>query len=261
MKKLLWFGVVMMLLAPVSVRAQSAFDGTWKVDLKTAKFPKKPDVEVLQNGMYHCKSCVPPINIRADGRDHKIVSEDPCYAILSVKVIDSRTVEFTSKKNGKITDTGKETVSPDGNTETVEDTNTCNGKAEPIKSESELTRVTKGPAGSHAISGSWRTTKVSGSENALFMTLKIEGDTLNSSDRLGESFTAKLDGTYTPVKGDPSHSMVSVKREGKNTLVETVKLKAKVVDISRMTVAPDGKTMPIVSIQPQQGTTDSVVAE
>jgi len=261
MKKLLWFGLVMLFLAPVSARAQSAFDGTWKVDLKTAKFPEKPSVEVLQNGMYRCETCVPPINVKADGQDHKIASDDPCSEILSVNVIDNRTIELTTKENGKITGTTKETVSPDGNTETVEGTYTCNGKGEPIKFEGESTRVAKGPAGSHAISGSWRTTKMSGAENALVFTLKVAGNTLSSSDRVGESFTANFDGAYTPVKGDPSHTMMSVKREGKNTLVETTKLKAKVVDIGRMTVAPDGKTMTIVSTQPQQGTTESWVAE
>jgi hypothetical protein len=46
------------LLIPAMAMAQSPFDGTWKVDLKTAKFPEKPDVYLLQHGMYHCKTCV-----------------------------------------------------------------------------------------------------------------------------------------------------------------------------------------------------------
>jgi hypothetical protein len=46
------------LLIPAMAMAQSPFDGTWKVDLKTPKFPEKPDVYLLQHGMYHCKTRV-----------------------------------------------------------------------------------------------------------------------------------------------------------------------------------------------------------
>jgi hypothetical protein len=60
MKKPLWFVLLLPLLAPGLAMAQSAFDGTWKIDLKTTQFPKKPQVYLLQDGMYHCKSCVPP---------------------------------------------------------------------------------------------------------------------------------------------------------------------------------------------------------
>jgi hypothetical protein len=62
---------------PATARAQSAFDGTWKFDLKTAKFPEKPDVYLLQDGMYRCKRCAPQVDVKADGRlkhTHKSVS-------------------------------------------------------------------------------------------------------------------------------------------------------------------------------------------
>lgn len=105
MKRLLWFGVVMLFATPASVMAQSAFDGTWEMDLSKAKFSTKPDVFVLQNGMWHCNACVPPRNIKADGKDHKSGSDHPCLGILNIKVIDSRTVLFTHKKNSRITNT------------------------------------------------------------------------------------------------------------------------------------------------------------
>jgi hypothetical protein len=65
--------------------------------------------------------------------------------------------------------------------------------------------------------------KASASQNALEETLKVAGDTVSYSDSTGENFTARLDGTYTPIIGDPGHSLVSVKREGKDVLVETIK--------------------------------------
>ena len=63
MKNTRWFVLVVSflvsLLLPAMAMAQSPFGGTWKIDPNTAKLPEKPDVYLLQNGMYHCKTCVP----------------------------------------------------------------------------------------------------------------------------------------------------------------------------------------------------------
>ena len=72
MKNLLLFGLGIALLVSVPAIAQNAFDGTWKFNLGDAQFPKKPDVFLLQNGMYHCKTLVPPIDVKTDGRDQSI---------------------------------------------------------------------------------------------------------------------------------------------------------------------------------------------
>jgi hypothetical protein len=251
----------MLFLAPVSVMAQSAFDGTWKIDTNKAQFSKKPDVYLLQNGMWHCKSCVPPINIKSDGGDYKLSVSYPCVETASTKVIDDRTVLITRKGKGKITGTDKGTVSADGNTLTWEDTDTCEGESKPETSKSEETRIAKGPAGAHAISGSWRTVKASASENSLLMTMKVEGDTLSYSDPTGISYAAKFSGPSVLMKGDPNHGMVAVRLVGKNTMVETYRLNGKVVESDRSTVAPDGKTMTIVSTDMGHARTSSVVAE
>ena len=42
MKKLLFVGLAMLVLMPVVASAQSAFDGTWKIELNKADFSKKP---------------------------------------------------------------------------------------------------------------------------------------------------------------------------------------------------------------------------
>src|SRR5438309_814829 len=49
--------------------AQSALNGTWKVDMSKVDFSKKPDVFLLQNGMYECKTCTPAYKVKADGSD------------------------------------------------------------------------------------------------------------------------------------------------------------------------------------------------
>lgn len=261
MKKPLWFVLLMPLLMPVLAMAQSAFDGTWKVDLNKAQLPKKPDVFLLQDGMYHCKTCVPPIDIKADGQDQKVTGH-PYYDTMSMKVVDDRTIEETDKKDGKTVTTSKTTVSSDGSALTFEFTDRSATNADPVTGKGEATRVAKGPAGSHAISGSWRTTKLESlSDNGLTFTYKVEGDSLTMTNPTGQTYTANLDGTDAPYKGDPGTTSVSVKRLGKNTMEESDKRDGKVISVARMTVAADGKTMTIAVNDKLHGTTSQFVAE
>jgi hypothetical protein len=261
MKRLLWIGLLVSLFVPGVATAQSAFDGTWKFNLNPTEAPKKPDVFLLQDGMYQCKTCVPPINVKADGQDQK-VSGDPYHDSVSVKVVGDRAIEETDKKGGKIVSTSKVTVSPDGNTATFEFSDSSATNGDPVTGKGEATRVAKGPAGSHAISGSWKFGKMEDlSANALSITYKVDGDTLTMSNLTGQGYTAKLDGTDAPYKGDPGTTSVSVKKLGKNAIEETDKRDGKVIGIYRMTVAPDGKTMTIAITDELRGTSSQYAAE
>jgi hypothetical protein len=260
MKKLLWTGLLVASLTPVLAMAQSVFDGTWKVDMSKAQLPKKPDVYLLQADMFHCKTCVPPVDIKADGQDQK-VSGHPYYDSMSIKVVDDHSIEETDKKDGKTVATSKWTVSPDGNTLIVEFSDSSDTNAAPVTGEGESTRVAKGPANSHAISGSWRASKVENlSDNALLVTFKVDGDTLSMNSPTGQSYTAKLDGTDAPFKGDPGITSVSVRRMGKNSFEETDKRDGKVITVAKITVAPDGKSMTIAVADKLHGTTSEFPA-
>ena len=260
MKKSLLFALLLFLAIPAISQAQDALDGTWKVDLSKAQMPKKPDVYVLQDGMYHCKTCVPAVDIKADGQD-QAVSGNPYYDTKAVKVVDDRTIEETNKKNGKTVTTSKMTVSADGKTAAFEFDDSSATDSQPVTGKGEMIRVAKGPAGSHAISGSWRTTKIdSVSDNGTTFTYKVDGDTLNMSTPTGQSYSAKLDGTDSPFKGDPGTTSVSIKRLGKNAVEETDKRDGKVISVSRNTVVADGKTMNIAWSDKLHGTSGSVVA-
>ncbi len=248
------------LLMPATARAQSPFDGTWKVDLKTAKFPEKPDVYLLQDGMYHCKTCVPSVDVKADGQDHE-VSGHPYYDMMSIKVADERTIEETDKKNGKTVATSKTWVSADGNTLMFEFTDSSATNADPVTGKGEETLVAKGPAGSHAISGSWRMSKMDTlSDNAISITYKVSGDSLSMSNPTGQSYTAKLDGTEAPYKGDPGTTSVSVKNVNKNTLEETDKRDGKVITVARITVSADGKSLAVAVEDKLHGTSSHFTA-
>src|SRR5438552_3043961 len=245
MKKLPLFGLLIALVVSVPAIAQKAFDGTWKFNLNDAQFPKKPDVYLLQNGMYHCKTCVPPIDVKADGQDQSVAGH-PYFDSVSIKIVDERTIEEVDKKNGKTVATSKTVVSQDGKAANFEFTDSSNTNADPVTGKGTITQVAKGPAGSHAVSGSWVTSKLETlSDNGLTVTFKVEGDSLSMTNQTGQAYVAKLDGTDSPYKGDPGTTSVSVKSMGKNTIEETDKRDGKVISIARMTVGSDGKTMTV----------------
>ena len=236
MKKLLLFGLLIALVVSVPAIAQNAFDGMWKFNLNDAQFPKKPDVFVLQDGMYHCKTCVPPIDVKADGQDQPVEGH-PYFDSVNIKVVDDRTIEEVDKKNGKTVATGKTTVSQDGKTANFEFTDSSNTNGDPVSGKGTITQVAKGPAGSHAVSGSWVTSKLDTlSDNGLLVTFS-----LSMTNPTGQSYVAKLDGTDAPYKGDPGITSVSVKCMGENTIEETDKRDGKVISVARMTVGSDGK--------------------
>jgi len=245
MKRRYWLLLQAALLMPTLTMAQSVFDGTWKVDLTSAEFPQKPDEYLLKDGTYQCKTCVPPIQVKADGQDQKVTGQ-PYYDSVSIKVVDDRTIEEVDQKNGKTVATSKTWVSPDGNTMMFEFSDSSATNADPVTGKGSETRVSKGPSGSHAVSGSWRMAKLDSlSENGLVITYKVTGDSLTMSTLNGQGYTAKLDGTEAPYKGDPGTTSVSVKKISDHELEETDKRDGKVISVARLTASPDEKAMKI----------------
>ena len=223
--------------------AQSPFDGTWKGDLGSAKFPEKPDVYVLKDGTYTCKTCAPPITVKADGTDQKVTGH-PYLDMMNIKVVDGKTIEETDKKSGKVVATSKTWVSADGNTLMFEFSDSSATTGAPVTGKGSETRVAKGPEGSHSISGSWKMAKMESlSDNGLTLTYKTEGDAITMTTLNGQTFTAKMDGTEAPYKGDPGITSVSIKKLGPNSMEETDKRDGKVISVAKITVSADGKTI------------------
>jgi len=255
MKKLLFI----LLLVPVLGWAQSPFDGTWKIDLSKTKLPKKPDVLLLQDGVYECKTCAPPIKVKADGQ-FQPVSGNPYVDMEKVTVIDDRHVNSESQKAGKQMSTVKRSVSDDGNTLTEEWTYSGNPTGGTISGTDTMTRVAKGPAGSNPVSGSWREAKSDvATADALLFTYKGGGDSLSMTTPTGQSYDAKLDSKQVPYVGDPGTTTVSLKRIG-DSIEETDYRDGKVISVGKSTVSPDGKTMTIVVDDKLHGTASTYVA-
>lgn len=244
MRKLLLlapFGAL--LFAPAILPAQSPLNGTWKVDMSNVDWSKKPDVYVLQNGVYEWQTGTPPVKVKADGTDRPVTGH-PYYNTVAIKVVNAHEIQETDKKDGKVVTTSDTIVSADGKTATFTftDSSDTNG-GPPVTGKGESVLVAAGPAGSHAISGSWQMKKMDTlSDNGITFTYQVTGDSITMTSKTGQSYTAKLDGTEAPMKGDPGVTSVIVRMKDKNTLTETDKRDGKEISFMTLTISPDGKT-------------------
>lgn len=138
--------LALFLLMPSISFAQSRFDGTWEMKMETLMFSYNPLEYLLDKGMFHCMSCTPRVEVKADGSDQKVTGYP--YDRLMVRVVSPSSVEFIQKKNGTPIFACTEIVSPDGNTKTEEFSETPTTQR--VIGKAVFTRIAKGPAGSHA---------------------------------------------------------------------------------------------------------------
>ena len=249
--------LVVLVFASSLLFAQSRFDGTWEMKMDTLEFSGPPEEYVLNEGMYHCLSCVPRVDVKADGGEQKVTGQLH-FDTISVRVVDPNSVEFAFKKEGKLLFACTETVSPNGTTMTEEFTETP--ASQRVTGHALFKRVAAGPVGSHALSGSWemRTVKnvSSTGPTTTYQTIK-DGLKISTGS---QHFEAKFDGKDYPVQGNPSQH-VTLKRISEYEIEETDKQDGAVTRVALMTVSKDGKSMRVESTDKQRGGTMTYTAE
>ena len=103
-KTLRYFAGALLIVAAFSAiaasHAQSPFDGTWRTSLATAKLTPKPNVFYLSQGWYHCVTCSPVVEVKADGTDQPVTGQ--AYDTVNVKEVDGKTIATVTKKAGKV---------------------------------------------------------------------------------------------------------------------------------------------------------------
>jgi hypothetical protein len=239
--------VAVLLLVPAIALAQEPFDGSWKTRVNSMKQSGKPDTFDVTQGMYHCVSCVPEINVKADGSDQSVTGHD-YYDSVAVRVVSPTSLEITNKRAGKHALTVTYLVS-DGGAMLTGKFMDYNG-AQPFNGTFTEKRVGAAPAGAHATSGSWQTDKiVDVADVGRVVTYAMTADSFTMNWN-GQSYDAKFDGKDYPVVGDPGKTVVSLKRVGSDTIEEIDKRAGKVTDIIRSTVSGDGKTIHVVDTDP-----------
>jgi hypothetical protein len=241
MKPLFAVAVACLLVASPCILAASPFDGTWRPDPQRPPADAKPDVFALDSGTYECRTCAPSYKVKADGVDHA-VSGSEYYDTLNITLVDSHTVTKIAKKGGQPVAKTISVVSPDGKTLT-ESQSLYGMGPNAIELTSHSARTAAGAAGAHAISGSWRLLDTDLTNHDEDTTFKVSDGALAMTDRMGRSFTAKLDGSDAPYRGDPDVTSVSLKVIDSRALEEYDKKDGKVVKVSRWTIDPDGTTM------------------
>jgi hypothetical protein len=247
-------------ILPLSLRSQSLFDGTWRINIEQSKISVKPYVVMLNKRTYYCSSCRPAVRIKSDGTDQP-VSGQP-FDTAAVQEVDSKSIVLTTKKRGKILWKLTRTVSDDGNTLSEKGTLYPENNGQAVNWEDTYSRIGKPVPASHAISGSWRTEKTNNSKYSLReTTYEWSGGQLSMSATTGESFTAKLNGQDHLVKAGYDYNAVSLRRIDAFTIEEADKLDGKVVDFWKMTVAPNGRTMTLVEKDRRTGQISTYLAE
>jgi hypothetical protein len=257
MKAILLAALIAMASAPAL--AASPFDGTWKIDVANVAPPSKPNIYVLQDGKFSCRSCAAPFTVPADGAAHA-VSGDPYVDAVAIKIVDPHTIVETETKAGKTQWVYTMRVSDDSRTMTTEMIDTSAVSGVPARGMFHQTRTADAPAGAHAISGTWRTTKYEGfSDSAIVFTLKTDGESVSFSQPTGQFWTATLGGPAVPYNGDPGITTVSAAWSGADTIVETDMRDGKVVSTNTMTTH-DGKSMDLVFVDSLRGSTQNLKA-
>lgn len=229
----------------------SGLSGTWKTDRESVKFEGKPDDYLLQNGSFKCSTCIPPVDLAADGQFHEVTGR-PYSDHMSIKVVDDKTVEWKSQKGGRDTFAATFSVSADGNTLTRKFKDMSTPDAAPVEGANTAKRTGPAPSGAHAVSGQWMAERVNEySEDALSATYTIEGNKVSWSGA-GQSYTAELGGPAVPITGDIGGTTVQVTNDN-GSLKETYTRDGKVVNEAVTTLSPDGKSVNWVSTDPRDG--------
>jgi hypothetical protein len=245
------------LCVAATTRAQSPFDGTWRIDPAKAKFDQKPFTVYLSQGWYHCVSCTPPFDVAADGQFHPVSGEP--FDSTKVTIVDEKTLSIVSQKGDKTIEEDTATVSADGKIATIKSvTYPLNGGASQ-NSSTKLKRVGVVRPGVHATSGNWVPLGFTDTEADLSFSFKSDGDQFSMTDPTGDNYTAKFDGNDYPYKSYGANG-VTLKRVDAHTIVETDKRDGKAVSEQKMSVSPDGKTMTIVVHSPINNMTSTYVA-
>jgi hypothetical protein len=248
--------LALLFFVPSWMFAQSRFEGTWEMKMDTLQFSGPPEDYLFADGMYHCKSCIPKVDVKTDGVDYKVAGYS--YDTLSVRILDDHAIKLTMKKAGKPYFECIETVSPDGQKMTEDFTNTM--EAETVTGKAGFTRVGKGPAGSHALSGQWRMDTVkNATRTGTLQIFQSSAGVMKISDGKA-SYEVRLDGADYPQSGDV-RSTRSMKLIDEYTLEETDKTNGKVSGGAHWKISKDGKSMRVEFSSTACGQTMTYTAE
>jgi hypothetical protein len=232
--------------------------GIWVADLGSQQ-GLPTDVYVVRDGIYACESCTPPRRYPADGRLRPVAGSRGVSE--AVTVVDSRilSTRIVQPDLDRIT---RMKVSRDGRTAKYVSIDRRRGIEGPLRTEYLARRAGPAPAGAHAASGTWQGVRYVSVPLQLRTTILTDGsDRLSYRTSTGYSYSAPYGGGFVPIRGPYDGSLsVSVRRDGRNRVVETRRQDGADVQRRTYTVSGYGRRLEIATTNLATGATFRVTA-
>lgn len=235
---------ILAIVLVVPAMAAEPFAGTWKLNMAKSDFKgQRQTIEALGDNKYKFVSGNVTRVIKADGADQPT----PYGTTESLTFKDANTWARTVKSNGVKVVTDVSTLSPDGNTVTVQGTN-----FHPDGTTSDIHLVVKRVGGKGGFAGEWELQDVKDTVPTQFRLSPFgkDGVTLYmESDKATTNIT--MDGKDCAAEGPsvPKGATTSGKRVGAE-MHFTDKLNGKVMATYEFSLAANGKTLTITGHTP-----------
>jgi len=215
--------------------ADLPYVGKWKTNMAKSDFGQTTvTIESLPSGEWQSSAFGITYKFKMDGNEYP----DGMGGTVAWKAVDANTWESVGKANGKVTETDRFTLSPDGKTLTD-----AAKQMKPDGGSIDSTAVYAREGAGKSLAGKWRTRKVSGGADVVeFAASGSNG--LTFKDETGMSCEAKLDGKDYPCSGPmmPPGFTVAM-TNAPRALDIVVKKDGKPFFQGSYTVSADGKTM------------------
>jgi hypothetical protein len=238
---------------------RSPFDGTWKLHLDAARFSNKPLTAVIAGGRYRCASCVPAIEVPADGAD-QAVSGHAYFDTVAVQPLSETSYRVLSKKAGKVVYDDRYAVCAAGDELRLDFIDRSAVKA--VTGVILMKRAGAVPAAAHAASGSWQIGKIESlSDNGATVSFVATVDGLKMSTPAGRLYQAKFDGRPVPERGDAGHTLIALMRLNARAFERTDRRDGIIVGRSLYSVSADGNTLTVTEHDTEHNRTDMFVLD
>jgi hypothetical protein len=233
----------------------ASFTGRWVADLSSQKLPEHPDVYLVADGHYECRSCSPPRSYPADGKPHAIPGDQEVTSE-SVTVLSRRSIR-TRIVSPSLIRTTTMTASADDRTARYVSQDRRPGVKGVLRTRYIARRVAPAPKEANRVSGSWQGIAYLEVPRQLrTIALRLAGNRLSYSTPTGVSYSAIVGGPAAPVRGPYAGAITaSVRRVGRHTLVETRLRDGKPLFERTFQLSRDGKSLEISTRDESNGTT------
>jgi hypothetical protein len=225
---------------PLTALASFPLEGTWRVDWAMTS-PDLLDKYELKDGYYSCLTCAPAFRVKADGQDQPLSGVEGIDSI-SVSVKNDYQLRLLRKLKGALVSSEIMIVSDDGRHLKGM---TYSGPEQEESGSADNVRLGNPAKGQHLVSGVWVAPGLRQSERDSTLSYRMVEGRLELKGEDGESYSAPLDGSIVPLKGNPGANRVAVLKLS-DRVISTQQFKDNdLVRTMQITVSSDGQLMSI----------------